>query len=116
LEAAIEERIKRLKELADKMPHSLSIARAEWKGELPPWCAEQEKLMKQWPILESLLKTGPAEHVGVPHRDEFLKAWEEIDARLAYPKAVGMLSPEARKAGTAWLQAIVDATASLGGR
>ncbi|MFH0953581.1 MAG: UDP-N-acetylglucosamine pyrophosphorylase [Verrucomicrobiota bacterium] len=116
IEAVLEERVKRLKELADKMSHSLSIARAEWKSELPPWCAEQEKLMKQWPVLEARLKAGPPDTTGAASRDVFLKAWEEIDVKTSYTKAVAMLAPDGRQAGTAWLQTVVDATSALWGR
>ncbi len=114
LDAILEERVKRLKELSDKMHGSLEKARATLGGLLPavPY-AQQQALIDRWPVMEKQLLQGPDPGTGVAHRDAFLAEWEKIGAGRGYLQAVGALSHEARAAGTSWLQAIVDAAASL---
>lgn len=110
----VEERIKRLKELAGKMPRSLEKARAAFGGLLPsvPY-AQQQALIDRWPEIEARLIREPAPEVGAKSRDVFLAEWEKISTGSDYLKAVGSLSSGSRAAGTAWLQAIVDSTAGL---
>ncbi len=114
LDAILEERIKRLKELSDKMHGSLEKARATLGGLLPavPY-AQQQALIDRWPVMEKQLLQGPDPGKGVIHRDAFLAEWEKIGAGTGYLKAVGALPQAARAAGTSWLQAIVDAVAAL---
>jgi hypothetical protein len=114
IEDALKERVKRLKELADKMPSSLKRARIETGENLPPSIqAQQQALADRSPEIEARLKTGPPAQIGNAHRDVFLKEWEQTDAASGHIKAVNSLSPSARKAGTAWLQEIVDSASAL---
>jgi bifunctional UDP-N-acetylglucosamine pyrophosphorylase / glucosamine-1-phosphate N-acetyltransferase len=114
ISANIGERIKRLKELANKMPRSLQLAREQAGPELPdvPY-AQQRALIQRWPEMESRLVEGPPLQTGARERDAFLKAWERINAAGGYLKALGELSAESRASGTAWLQAYVDSMAAL---
>jgi UDP-N-acetylglucosamine/UDP-N-acetylgalactosamine diphosphorylase len=114
LNSVIVERIKRLKEFADKMPRSLEIARRESRGAVPSWCAEQERLVKEWPAMEAALKQGPADSVGAADRDRFLG---EVGVAKAtnYLDTIRSLTPSAKQAGTAWLQAIVKDISAVGG-
>jgi UDP-N-acetylglucosamine/UDP-N-acetylgalactosamine diphosphorylase len=114
LDAIIAERVKRLKELADKMPLSLAKARSALGGVLPavPY-AQQQALIGRWPEMEAHLLQGPAPDTGTALRDAFLAEWDKIGTGTTYLKAVGALGTETRAAGTAWLQAIVDAVAAL---
>jgi bifunctional UDP-N-acetylglucosamine pyrophosphorylase/glucosamine-1-phosphate N-acetyltransferase len=114
LNSVLGERIKRLKELAEKMPRSLEIARAESRGAAPSWCAEQEQLVKQWPAMEAALKQGPADSAGAADRDRFLGEVEAVKG-TNYLDAVRALSPSAKRTGTAWLQAIVNEMSVAGG-
>ena len=114
LAAVVDERIKRLGELAGKMPRSLELARAEARDERSPYHAAQEQFMKQWPEIEAQLKEAPPEQTGTPARDRFLSAWERMSPATPYLQAVGSLSAEARTAGATWLQAIVDSVAAAG--
>ena len=114
LDSVLSERIKRLKELAGKMPRSLEIARSESRGATPPWCAEQEQLVKEWPAMEVAFKKGPAESAGAKDRDRFLK---EVTAAkgASCVETIRALGAPAKQAGTAWLQAMVDEVSVAGG-
>jgi bifunctional UDP-N-acetylglucosamine pyrophosphorylase/glucosamine-1-phosphate N-acetyltransferase len=114
LNVIVKERLNRLKELASKMPRSLEKARAALGGVLPaiPY-AQQQALIDRWPAMEARLLQGPAPETGAARRDAFLAQWEKIGTAIPHLKAVGSLGAEARAAGTAWLQAIVDTTAAL---
>jgi UDP-N-acetylglucosamine/UDP-N-acetylgalactosamine diphosphorylase len=113
LNSVIVERIKRLKELAEKMPRSLEIARAESRGTVPPWCAEQEQLVKAWPAMEVVLKQGPADSVGAADRDRFLGEVGAVKG-TNYLDTIRALCPPAKRTGTAWLQAIVKEVSVVG--
>ena len=108
------ERLKRLKELADRMPSSLRRARAETGEELPPPVrAQQQALIDRWPEMEARLKAGPAPDAGAADRDAFLEEWERIDAGSGHTRTVRLLGAAARRSGTQWLQAIADSAAAL---
>jgi len=114
LNSVIAERIKRLKELAEKMPRSLEIARAESHGAPAPWSAEQERLVKEWPAMEAALKKGPADSVGAVDRDRFLSGVGTVKGTNCLD-TVRSLSPSAKQTGTAWLQAVVQEVSLVGG-
>ena len=117
LDEMLKERLKRLKELAEKMPSSLRRARAETGDELPvPVRAQQQGLIDRWPEMEARLNTGPASDTGAAARDAFMEEWGRIDAGTGHTNAVRALGRDARNSGTAWLQAIVDSAAALWGR
>jgi UDP-N-acetylglucosamine/UDP-N-acetylgalactosamine diphosphorylase len=114
LRAAVEERITRLKELADKMPRSIELAKQSGQaGAL--WLAEQEKLRHAWPTMEAALKQAVPESLGAAEREALLLDLGATNAG-SYIETVRALSPAAKKAGTAWLQKIVQATLDLGNR
>ncbi len=114
IEDSLKERIKRLKELADKMPQSLKRAREETGEDLPPQIkAQQQALIDRWPETEAMLKSGPPTAIGEATREKFLKEWEQASASSDHVKAVGSLARPARETGTAWLQEIVDSASTL---
>jgi bifunctional UDP-N-acetylglucosamine pyrophosphorylase / glucosamine-1-phosphate N-acetyltransferase len=114
LSANLEERIKRLKELAGKMQRSLQLACEQEGPDLPdiPY-AQQRALMQRWPEMEAHLLNGPHPDTGSRERDSFLESWERIGTDNGYLKAVGELSAASRASGTAWLQAIVESAVAL---
>jgi UDP-N-acetylglucosamine/UDP-N-acetylgalactosamine diphosphorylase len=114
LNSVIVERIKRLKEFAEKMPQSLEITRAGLRGTTPLWCAEQEQFVKAWPAMEAVLQQGPADSVGGADRDRFLGEFAAVKG-TNYLVAIRALSPAAQRTGTAWLQAIVNEVSAVGG-
>lgn len=114
IEDGLAERVKRLKELAGKMPSSLKHARAETGEDPAPGIrAQQQSLITRWPEIEAGLQAGHSDQTGAAHRDVLLKEWEQTASDSDYINAIRSLSPQARKAGTAWLQEIVDSAAAL---
>jgi hypothetical protein len=95
--------------LADKIPVSLKRAQAETGEDLPEKIkAQQQALVERWPAIEARLKDGPPPSAGAENRDAFLKEWELTEVSSGHCKAVNSLSPGARKAGSTWLQEIVN--------
>ncbi len=112
IEEGIRERIRRLGELAQKMPRSLELL--ELEGEQSrPFRLQQLTLAKQWPEMERALVCGPSENIGAVEREVFLSEWNGIHLETSYLEAVASLSAGAQAAATAWLQAIVHSTAAL---
>lgn len=93
LELALDERLRRLREVAERLAPELAAAHA--------------RLRAEWPRLWRDTVTG-ASTVGLEHRDKFLESWERIESLTPYPEAVVSLDASAKAAGRAWLQAIVD--------
>ncbi len=114
LDAVLKERIKRLKELAEKMPRSLALNRAAAGGAPPSWCAGQERLQREWPALVAALQQAPAEALGAAARDRFLQQLEAV-RQTGYLDTIRALPPTARQDGATWLTSIVDDIAVLGG-
>jgi bifunctional UDP-N-acetylglucosamine pyrophosphorylase/glucosamine-1-phosphate N-acetyltransferase len=114
IEDGLQERIRRLKELAEKMPLSLQRVRAETGEALPPRIhAQQRTLIDKWPEMEEHLREGPPAAIGAVQRDAFLKEWGQKEAASSHVAAVNTLSSSARKAGSLWLQSIVDSASAL---
>ncbi|HOW97775.1 MAG TPA: UDP-N-acetylglucosamine pyrophosphorylase [Kiritimatiellia bacterium] len=111
LDEVLEERVKRLGDLAGRMAKSLELAKKESLPE--PVLARQRELMERWPEMEAVLKRGPGEGTGAADRDGFLQAWSAADRGAGYLKAIAALPENARRAGSAWLQALVDELSAL---
>ncbi len=115
LDGAMEERIARLRALAEKMEESIAIAekvlKDRTKGVL---LRHQRELLQNWPEVEKRLAGLADDSIGEIGRNLFL---ERIDERL--PKGAGdyidfirALDRESADAGSAWLQSVVDAVVS----
>jgi hypothetical protein len=114
IESGIGERIKRLKELAKKMPFSLECARNGKSAPLTPdMSARQQALADRWPEIEARLLKGPGDSPGVAAREAFLNVWGKIQADGGHIGAVRALPPEARETGAKWLQEIVDTALAI---
>ncbi|MBU1692805.1 MAG: UDP-N-acetylglucosamine pyrophosphorylase [Verrucomicrobia bacterium] len=111
LDEVLKERIKRLGDLAGRMERSLELAKRDPLPE--PVLARQRELMERWPEMEGVLKQGPGAETGARDRDAFLATWSAAERADGYLKAVGRLPDPARKAGSAWLQALVDEMSAL---
>lgn len=104
---AREERIRRLRDVALRMPDSL-----EGEGEKKGRRAGMGRVEfgRNFNLVEELFRPGTGADMGLEHRDPFL---EEIRKRTEYdgPDHVTLiqaLPPEISKKGTLWLQEIVD--------
>ncbi len=114
IDKVLEERIKRLKDLAEKMVRSLEYAKKGDDLALPPALVlQQEALIHRWPEIGSQLRAGPAPDTGARERDAFLSVWERTDTSMTHIQAIASLPPEVKKTGTAWLQTVVDSVSSL---
>jgi hypothetical protein len=114
IEEGLKERMKRLGELAGRMPASLEYIR-EGKNEAvsPEVQQQQQRLAEGWSEMEEVLTAGPPPSAGIENRDVFLSTWDRIDTSSGHVAAVGRLGQPARDAGSAWLQEIVNSAAAL---
>ena len=117
LDEGLAERTKRLGELAERMPRSLELARAQLGAELPesPY-RQQEWLHAHWPAMREALGRDTSDAAGAEQRDEFISAWEAQPTAAGPAAALRQLPAEAKGNGTAWLRAVVEQTAALGPR
>jgi len=114
LEELVRERIARLGELAGKLEASVKAAERKHGGALPehPY-AVQRDFARRWPELADKLQTGAAKDDAPREREQLLTALASVPPGASYLDAVRQLPPAAKKAGTAWLQAIVASIAAL---
>lgn len=113
LASVMQERVKRLEELAGKMPVSLELAKVEGQDLAGVPYRQQQALIERWPMMRAALARLDHVEGSVRDRDRLLSALGCLPPRTSYLDAVRTLSPNARAAGTAWLQSLVDAAAAL---
>lgn len=111
LDTVLKERLKRLQDLAGKMPTSIEALKATNVGEaVGALICQQERFVALWPGIRDKLKQPVPEETGAEPRDRFMTEWEKTEADT-HVDAVRALSPDAKTAATAWLQAIVNRVA-----
>ncbi|MBI2441605.1 MAG: UDP-N-acetylglucosamine pyrophosphorylase [Lentisphaerae bacterium] len=113
LTSVCQERIKRLEELAEKMPASLDLARAAGHDLEAKFYRQQRSLIERWPMLRETLENLGQAQGSARERDILLEALARQSAGGRYLETVKALAPPARAAGTAWLQSLVDAATNL---
>ncbi len=96
----IDERIKRLAQLAGKVGKSLKITGA---------IKANQEFVNQWPNIKEKLEL-PTEEQDDAIRDEFIDAIKQIKTGN-YIETIQALSPKAKEQCTAWLQGIVESAA-----
>jgi UDP-N-acetylglucosamine/UDP-N-acetylgalactosamine diphosphorylase len=112
LEEGVRERVERLAQLCARMPGSLELSRFE--SDYPEsFRKQQEAFITRWPGIEQRLLAVPRNVDASADREAFLSDWDRFSPGLSYLEAITQLGVEARKAGTAWLQSIVDQTTAL---
>lgn len=107
LDGAIQERLKRLDGLAEKMPRSMELLEAETGGQFASFAAQQKQFMNQWPAMREALAEAPDANPAAAARTRFLEEWSRTKAET-HTGAVQSLPSEAKQAATDWLQSIVD--------
>ncbi|HPQ44639.1 MAG TPA: UDP-N-acetylglucosamine pyrophosphorylase [Syntrophales bacterium] len=101
LDMAIRERLRRLQEFLEKIGLSAQTR--------PNIVSLSEALWHRWPQIEICLTEGPEEIAAPEKRDRFLDALHSQGSmKEGYIQAIRSLEENARAAGTAWLQAVID--------
>ena len=114
LREMIAERVQRLGELASNMERSLTLGVRRHGDALPdPPYALQRRFMEGWAELAPRLQRAPPPETGARNLEALLSAIAALSTSRRFLDAIRDLDPDARTAGTAWLQAIVDAYANL---
>jgi UDP-N-acetylglucosamine/UDP-N-acetylgalactosamine diphosphorylase len=110
LEIAIDERLKRFKDLSDKMETSIELGRDAVKKDTQKKLLNQKKeFSENWPKLEETLTSGKEITVDLTNRDSFIKViHNRMKDESDYIRVIQGLDRDASIMGTAWLQSIVD--------
>jgi UDP-N-acetylglucosamine/UDP-N-acetylgalactosamine diphosphorylase len=110
LDELITERIKQLDRFVLRLTESLESARTEHPDGLPssPYSLH-EQFIAQWPDLRLWLQADATHEGNKEQRQAFL---DEAVTGSSYLDTIKQLTPAARKAGTEWLQGIVDELAT----
>lgn len=112
LDTVLDERIKRLGQMAGKMERSIAIAESEHPE--AGYIAEQKAFADGWETIESELRK--CRELDEPAPDALLAEWSGLDASLQYTDAIQSLSDQTRAVATAWLQGMVDRVTVCGCR
>lgn len=111
LSNAIQERIKRLGEVAQKLPRSMALIEQAGSGmELPKAWHQQREFHARWPEISGTFDQT-LDYEGNPApRDAFLHELEKAAGRHGrdYLNTIRGLDQASRGSGTRWLQEIVD--------
>ena len=110
LDRGIAERIRRLGQVAENMPESIELYRAEGGDMDGPLVRRKRELADRWPALSAALATAGKRDGEDAARERFLAMMAKGVEREGpdYLRVVRSLSPEARAAGTAWLDGVVS--------
>ncbi len=117
LEKALAERLRRFRELAQKVQTAQGSAEqllpVEIRGNI---LSGQRQFLDRWPELEACLTDRREEAVGLEERDAFLTKLAAAGAAEGndYIGVIRSLDRDARSAGTAWLRLVVEAVANAG--
>jgi hypothetical protein len=115
LDAALEERISRLRALAAKMEESIAIAGKVLQDRTKEMHLKHKReFLQNWPEAEKRLSGLADDAIGEVGRGRFMN---RIDERLSkgagdYIDFIRALDRESADAGSAWLQSVVDAVVS----
>jgi bifunctional UDP-N-acetylglucosamine pyrophosphorylase / glucosamine-1-phosphate N-acetyltransferase len=115
LDAALEERISRLRALAAKMEESIAMAEKVLQDRTKEMhLRHKRELLQNWPEAEKRLLGLADDSIGEGGRGLFMN---RIDERLSkgagdYIEFIRALDRESADAGSAWLQSVVDAVVS----
>ncbi|MBN2491115.1 MAG: UDP-N-acetylglucosamine pyrophosphorylase, partial [Planctomycetes bacterium] len=109
LDRALEERVRRLKELAAKLERSIDLGLAAGLETLE--MARQQELYFHREEVAARLAAASAREPGVADRDRFLRAVDDGRRRYgaAYRTVIPALPADDRAAGTRWLEAVAAA-------
>lgn len=109
----IAERIKRLKELTDKMPGSAAAyLAASGESASASLLAQKKEFHENWPQITEIFKNAQTAQGNTQMRDDFLKTAEKRiqEKGKDYLPVIQSLTQEEAETGTLWLQGLVDET------
>ncbi len=106
IDMGIDERIKRLGEVAEKMPYSAKLFRKIRKHSdgIIKW---KMRFYERWKDIEGFLKERRREEGDIKKREKFLKEFERSRDK-EYISSIKRLEKDTVKTGIDWLQGIVD--------
>jgi UDP-N-acetylglucosamine/UDP-N-acetylgalactosamine diphosphorylase len=110
---ALDERIKRLGQVAGSMPRSIEMTKKTGKPDRNQGIIQKmEVFARQWPELETLYNNARSDEGESIYRDPFLRELGKGIQRegLNYIKVIKGLSKAAVGTGTLWLQGLVEKT------
>lgn len=106
LDCILQERIKRLDEMADKMPESIALNK-KMGNEAAPFLRRQEEFRQRWPAMKAALAERTRFEGDSKSRDSFVEKVAQIKG-LDYLEAIPAMDDKSKKIARAWLQSIVD--------
>ena len=109
LERALQERLKRLDELAGKMDGALAAAATYLEGEKGKRAVNEQKIfLDRWPGVRDIFSHRIEESLGIEDRRLFLDELEKTAAKQGkYLPTIRALTPAAVAAGERWLRHVV---------
>jgi UDP-N-acetylglucosamine/UDP-N-acetylgalactosamine diphosphorylase len=114
LETMIEERLKRFKDLSEKMEISMALGeKIPDKGKRKDLLKQKKEFLANWPEIENSVKGGHEKKFGEENRDDFIRiVHRKIDREEKdYLRFIKNLDKRESIQGTQWLQNIVDGIA-----
>jgi UDP-N-acetylglucosamine/UDP-N-acetylgalactosamine diphosphorylase len=111
LDRAIDERIRRLAQVAERMPQSMERLRAITSGRGSEKILQRkQELSERWNNMERVFREGPDSETDPARKEAFLPILERAiqEQGRHYLSVISSLSESDTEAGTAWLQGIVD--------
>ena len=114
LRCIINERIKQLGVVVDKLPDSIKGLEMIGCDDAPDSeCAQQKAFVARWPKMKEQLATFSAAELSLVEKEPVQQAFQK-QKKTRYLDAIHALPEEAGMAATKWLQSIVDAVAQSG--
>jgi UDP-N-acetylglucosamine/UDP-N-acetylgalactosamine diphosphorylase len=110
LEMAVKERLSRFRALAEKMEKSIAISEKILSGARKEQLIRQKlEFMEKWPVIEACFTDGSEAEGEDGNRSAFLEALKSHSQNGAgYIQTIQTLDTRTAKAGTDWLQNLVD--------
>jgi UDP-N-acetylglucosamine/UDP-N-acetylgalactosamine diphosphorylase len=113
LDVVFQERVHRLEQLANALPRSMALLRQNGISEDSRIFQRQHRFHAEWPTLKAAIQKDIARDTQAEARDRFLQGLARIPGGTPWVEAIQSIDPQSRRAGTEWLQGIVDRIAVL---
>ena len=110
LDIVVDDRLKRLESLSEKMDLSIRVAEKITSGPQRETLIRQSReFQENWPAMKRCLTDGDEEEDDTERRDGFIHSLQSrMNAHEDYIRTIRGLDYEISSRGTAWLQSIVD--------